>query len=298
MRYVCRADVPEPASLAAADSPAATERAKAQVHFRDTPDEEFDFKAYKSSDVAHALNELFHGKCAYCESSIRAVQPTDIEHFRPKGRVADCPGHPGYWWLAANWANLLASCIDCNRQRYHDAEQLDQDRFSADPDWLFKLGKGDLFPILGAAYAHCGTDDHDAENAALIDPTSRDPADHLVWLEERALSLIGPRPVAGGHDPHGYYTYRVFGLNRQGLVEERTSLMRKVYAQIAFIEQMLDSAIQMPEPFSSKQRDQAFEQFLSLDSYAQASEPYSAMVANLLKLESDRLLAKYQTFVA
>jgi uncharacterized protein (TIGR02646 family) len=271
---------------------------RALVHFRDTPDEDFDFKVYKNPDVARALNELFHGKCAYCESSIKAVQPTDIEHFRPKGRVADCPGHPGYWWLAASWSNLLASCIDCNRQRYHDIEQLDKDRFSEDQDWLFKLGKGDLFPILGATYAHCATDDHDLEDAALIDPTRRDPADHLVWLEERALSLIGPRPVAGGHDPRGYYTYRVFGLNRQGLVEERTSLMRNVRAQIAFIEQMLDGAIQMPEPFSSRQRDQAFEQFLSLDHYAQADKPYSAMVANLLELETVRLQTKYQTFVA
>jgi hypothetical protein len=81
------------------------------------------------------LENVFNNKCAYCET--RAVRdPGDAEHFRPKGRVSvaeplsggkkklkkiriiDPSGkeidHPGYFWLAYNWKNLLPACRDCN----------------------------------------------------------------------------------------------------------------------------------------------------------------------------------------
>ena len=70
----------------------------------------------------------FFGKCAYCESLITNNQPGDVDHYRPKGRVMDANNkpvmittalgenpHPGYYWLAYQFSNLLPSCIDCNR---------------------------------------------------------------------------------------------------------------------------------------------------------------------------------------
>lgn len=74
---------------------------------------------------------VFNNKCAYCESKITGY-PGDTEHFRPKGRVrvvledgtskivqiVDEDGeemtHPGYFWLAYHWQNLLPSCEYCN----------------------------------------------------------------------------------------------------------------------------------------------------------------------------------------
>src|SRR5215217_7089512 len=41
-------------------------------------------KAYYSG-----LDELFRGKCAYCETNIYQTSSGDIEHFRPKGSVKD-----------------------------------------------------------------------------------------------------------------------------------------------------------------------------------------------------------------
>ncbi|MEF9674035.1 hypothetical protein QNM99_25505 [Pseudomonas sp. PCH446] len=41
----------------------------------------------------------------------------DVEHYRPKGAVSEDASHPGYWWVAMDWDNLLPSCIDCNRKR-------------------------------------------------------------------------------------------------------------------------------------------------------------------------------------
>src|SRR5215468_8122036 len=78
------------------------------------------------------LNRLFRNKCAYCEEKLSG-QPGDVEHFRPKGRVCDATfrqvfidhprwgrniAHPGYYWLAYDWDNLLPSCADCNRFRW------------------------------------------------------------------------------------------------------------------------------------------------------------------------------------
>lgn len=297
MRWVDRTNVQVPASLNGPASLAARERTRAAQHFQDTPERTFNFSVYKQQDVVDALNALFHGKCAYCESSIKAVQPTDIEHFRPKGRVANCPEHPGYWWLAARWDNLLASCIDCNRRRYQGAQQLAHDPLDGEVDGQFYLGKGDLFPILGEQYAFSEADDHDAENAALIDPTRRNPKAHLMWLQEQELSLVGPREQDGVLDPYGWHTYRVFGLNRQGLVELRTARLREVQAQVVFIEKMLDRALLMPEPFASTQQDDAFEELLSLYRYAEPDQPFSAMVEDLLDRESDRLMDKYQRLI-
>jgi hypothetical protein len=81
------------------------------------------------------LANVFHGKCAYCEAKIpRATY--QAEHYRPKGRVAvkdaatgqsavvkvrDPRGqevdHPGYFWLAYHWKNLLPACEFCNTRR-------------------------------------------------------------------------------------------------------------------------------------------------------------------------------------
>jgi hypothetical protein len=75
---------------------------------------------------------VFHEKCAYCETRlVRDVYHAD--HYRPKGRVSirvegrkklqriitiDEDGnefeHPGYFWLAYHWANLLPCCNFCN----------------------------------------------------------------------------------------------------------------------------------------------------------------------------------------
>lgn len=294
MRRVDRSKVPPPDSLVGVNCRGQLELERAITHFAQQPAGKFEFGAYKEPDVVEALHELFHGKCAYCESSFKAIAPTDVEHFRPKGKVTECPTHPGYWWLATKWENLLASCIDCNRRRYQRFTHLVHDPLSGGRAGRHLAGKGNSFPILGPRYALQLVDDLDAEDAALIDPTVRDPKAHLVWVEEQELSLVGPRMTGTTPDPYGKHTYRIYGLNRQGLVEERTSRMRMIRTQIIFIEQMLDRAFFLPEPHASEQRDEAFEQYLSLYKLAEPDEPYSAMVEDLLERESERLMRKYE----
>jgi hypothetical protein len=94
------------------------------------------------------MKHIFYKKCAYCERLISGYYG-DAEHYRPKGAVtcsngagdlvrAACklpdarrPGkfvtvsHPGYFWLAYDWRNLMPSCVYCN------SGQGKNDRFDA-----------------------------------------------------------------------------------------------------------------------------------------------------------------------
>lgn len=62
---------------------------------------------YRHPQVKRALVELFHGKCAYCESNIRHVDFGHIEHFRPKSKAR-------YLNLVFEWKNLFLACSICN----------------------------------------------------------------------------------------------------------------------------------------------------------------------------------------
>ena len=60
---------------------------------------------YGKPAVRTALNKMFDGKCAYCESFVGAVATPHIEHFRPKNI---------YVSLTFEWTNLHLSCPICN----------------------------------------------------------------------------------------------------------------------------------------------------------------------------------------
>jgi uncharacterized protein (TIGR02646 family) len=60
---------------------------------------------YRHKQVKATLVNMFHGKCAYCESKITHVDYGHIEHYRPKSRFPD---------LTFEWTNLLFACCICN----------------------------------------------------------------------------------------------------------------------------------------------------------------------------------------
>jgi hypothetical protein len=168
------------------------------------------------------LLKLFNGKCAYCEAKISLTQPGDVEHFRPKGRVVDenfkpirvkhpKKGeivHPGYYWLAYDWKNLLPSCIDCNRYRNLGTVP-EKVLFKADAG----AGKADRFPIKDEAYRAVVPDAEAEEGELLINPSEVNPLDHLEFFEN---GTIQAKTV------EGEATLKVFGLNaREDLIEAR-----------------------------------------------------------------------------
>lgn len=189
----------------------------------------YNFECYRPDDVKNALRALAGGNCAYCESKIGAVGAAEVEHYRPKGGVANLPAHPGYWWLALAWENLLPTCRDCNKSlRQHivqpgmtraEVEAL-LDRRARDSH-----GKAEQFDILGTR-AVGATCNHDVEDPLLINPCSKDPSDHLKWDFAAELTLIEPAPTAGGFSRYGAYTIKTCALNRAKLVLDRIAPMR------------------------------------------------------------------------
>jgi uncharacterized protein (TIGR02646 family) len=94
---------------------------------------------YGADAVRMVLEKLFEQKCAYCEDKIGSSGSWDVEHYRPKGRVAENSTHPGYYWLAYTWSNLFPCCTLCNQRR--------RDRPSLTYGGGPAAGKADQFPL-------------------------------------------------------------------------------------------------------------------------------------------------------
>ena len=119
---------------------------------------------YKDVEVKKALEKLFHNKCAYCEGQSTSQGPWDVEHYRPKGRVKENSNHPGYYWLAYTWDNLLPSCTFCNQRR------IDQATWD-DPVTGPAAGKLDQYPLLDEQDRAMDPDaDLDKEKPLLLNP--------------------------------------------------------------------------------------------------------------------------------
>jgi uncharacterized protein (TIGR02646 family) len=146
---------------------------------------------YKSQD-----DFPFYGKCGYCERAI-GNQHGDVEHFRPKGGVTDqnnkmIGDHPGYYWLAYNWQNLLISCITCNQ-----------------------IMKGNYFPVVNDNYAR-KPEEIPNEIPLLINPASGhdedDPAKHFRINIEDHSPYFG---IVSGITQRGITCIEIFKLNEQ-----------------------------------------------------------------------------------
>jgi hypothetical protein len=214
------------------------EAARDYYRLNTSPDTKtYPFARYKEHEVCLELDKLFKRKCAYCETKYEAAAARDVEHFRPKGSVAKAPRHPGYWWLAAEWTNLLPSCPACNRRRGHIEYQpgmtLEEIELAEQARPKRTFGKGDTFPVRGDNWVTSEADDLLAEDPLLINPCVRDPQKHLEWVfgydrqfapwdASQVLPLVRPRQLpAGGEDPYGATSIAVYGLNRVGVFRSR-----------------------------------------------------------------------------
>ncbi len=260
MRKVDRTTIPVPGSLSLKSAAQEYEKAKraADLFLKRQNGKavaeavKVEFKIYKQPDIRTGLESLFYGKCAYCEARYAHQAPVEIEHFRPKGALEGEDPHPGYWWLAAKWENLVPSCIDCNRRRTQDlygampsfAEWTDARITLPKPG---QSGKAAAFPIAGIR-AVKEADSLDDERAFFLNPTADDPDDHLDYYLDHVrdnvqpLAIVLPRILAAGSrdrlagtpegqpgpSARGMMTIRFFGLNRLALVQERTALLRRL----------------------------------------------------------------------
>jgi uncharacterized protein (TIGR02646 family) len=266
MIRVNRSNVLIPPELDGPDSDGMKEREEA-IRFYTNPNwngnDSFSFKVYKKAK--EALNELFHFKCAYCESKYEATAPVDVEHYRPKASVKSggIERKPGYYWLAASWDNLLPSCINCNRG-----------------------GKRTLFPIENEADRATAPGEDHRERPLLIDPCRDDPQAHLEFIEE---GVVRPKLTAGNQpDPKGMATIEVCKLQRPGLRNMRRDRLMIVLAQITRVTRVTNLLNNDPEDPEANAWIQ--DELQELDRLQQDGQEYAGMARQF----AERLLDTFR----
>lgn len=160
----------------------------------------------------------FKGKCSYCESYIDDSRNCDIDHYRPKGRVTDEDDHPvmikdeggrdiyhpGYYWLAYDWRNLLPVCKYCNEPSNIHGK---------------KVGKCDRFPVVGPYGVRQG--EESKEQPLLLHPVFDEPEEHLFVKIETGIMIR--------KTPRGEKTIEILGLNsRDNLLNDRRYMINHV----------------------------------------------------------------------
>lgn len=171
------------------------------------------------------LEHVFHNKCAYCETPIDGF-PGDAEHFRPKGRVRDMRAddsleivksvdedneeidHPGYFWLAYNWKNLLPSCELCNRYG----------------------GKKDLFPV-GKSHVAVKRLAIEEIDKLLHQITKSTKAGDVFYLEPDDLDVLEERLLLHPYydNPEGHIYFKIGGEAAAWEESRQAEMSIKVY---------------------------------------------------------------------
>ncbi len=183
------------------------------------------------------LERVFHGKCAYCETK-EVRSPYHAEHFRPKGMVqykklddsklhkALCSRedssqieHPGYFWLAYDYKNLLPSCAFCNS---HEGKK---NQFPVARQYLFRfrLDEAELpnlkrppfvSPTQQGIYYLLSEDIDDLESSLLLNPLTDDPHEHICFGDRGIVAEVD-------NSAKGLHSISVYNLSDDGLRQAR-----------------------------------------------------------------------------
>ncbi|QMU30508.1 hypothetical protein [Adhaeribacter radiodurans] len=193
-----------------------------------TPSEKMAFieanreNTWGNQNLRKALIEVIGNKCWYSEVPLEGAD-SNIDHFRPKGRVVEIDCHSlektgevsiGYWWLAFDHKNFRLSCIHSNQRR------VDNDT---------EGGKADFFPVRGER-APEGTElALIREDVLPIDPCSKSDM-ALIWFgPDGNLGIAKPTKV-----PTPFQEQRIkitnwlFHLNKQDVHKRRVEHMEEV----------------------------------------------------------------------
>ena len=209
----------------------------------------------------------------------------DVEHWRPKAMAQFGEHHGesehGYWWLAADWENLLPSCIDCNRGRKHQIDVESGERVMMD--------KANQFPLHHDSTLALGPDDElVSERPLLLNPCEPgfDPAENfsyeegiIVGLTERARASI-----------------RVYALNRPELVHEREAVAKLFEHRLAVLTDIAvlvaDTRRVNSDPLDPERTlvEQMHDQVRAdLFAMAEPTQPFAGMIQFLLRTVAQEL---------
>jgi uncharacterized protein (TIGR02646 family) len=205
---------------------------------------EVGFRAYKDDDLVEALETIFNYKCAYCEAQSAKSSPWDIEHFRPKSRTFR-KGEPrigfiGYYWLAADWDNLLLACINCNRKKQH--------RVPGKKDKV-TIGKHEQFPLdTGKEKLRCQSPDPKKLSAEdkvrlLIHPCKEDPELYFEFDESGAApgNILPKTSLSGFKLRKAEKSIEVYALHRIDLVKARAKHLDELKFKTLVIDREIET---------------------------------------------------------
>ena len=246
----------------------------------------FEFSAYGLPEVKAALAAMFHGKCAYCETSYDASQPMDVEHWRPKAQVESVDGpptKPAYYWLAASWENLLPSCIDCNRRRKQIDVLTGAERLS---------GKADQFPLERDTPRATAPGQETQEVPLLLHPCDDEPE---AIFRATETAVVKPAKADGLDARRARTSIDVYALNRSGLVLARKEHLRRIRLRIGRIRTLARLLEQsLPEPVELVIEELLLADLRELARMRRADQPYAFQARQLIDgwmsdLVSDRI---------
>lgn len=274
--------MPVPQELTNPAGKAVLEKEKAKLHFTSArKNEKFEFSAYNNDEVKAALKRLFNGKCAYCESPILTITVGDIEHFRPKAAVVTDDKKtlkPGYYWLAADWDNLLLSCNNCNRKTT-------QEEFEGES---FTMGKANQFPIDDERVrckSHKGNIEKEECVRLLINPCTEDPEEYLEYLENGAIKAKD-QPDAF-KVKKAERSISVYALLRDPLVKERAKLVKDIQYHIADLLEIREEIVIAKKEGDKSQEDRYYKKLQrvldKLSEYVAPDQPYSAVAKQFIE---------------
>jgi hypothetical protein len=193
---------------------------------------------------------LFHNRCAYCETGMIGFWG-DAEHHRPKGRVSstntdgdsivgeavvEIDGekvaipHPGYFWLAYNWRNLIPSCQWCN-QGGGKVDQYPTDKIHVIMKCLDAAdAAGRQQPIQSTKWPtsyYLAPSDLDSEEFPLLlnplNPASgREPAKHVRFGVRGAITAVEGSTI-------GTHTIKVLRLDDGLRTQSREKAQRNIH---------------------------------------------------------------------
>jgi uncharacterized protein (TIGR02646 family) len=243
----------------------------------------FSFRIYKDTALAAVLEAVFANKCAYCESNFAHVTPKDIEHFRPKSEIDIGTGilAPGYYWLAADWENLLVSCPDCNRSRLHEVPGQAK---------KVRLGKASQFPLVSERGRVRNVQGGlTGEDRLLIDPCRDEPEAHLRFEDD---GLIRPRADRSGRvSRKGETSITAYALNRKYLVEERKRVLDELRFKVVQLHETVRDIAGFTasgdDPRVAEKHDQLRVIRDAIDRMFVRSAPYQAMLRGWLRSQDE-----------
>lgn len=178
------------------------------------------------SNLSDLLSKLSNGKCWYCETKEdRSDNP--IDHFRPKNKVAECDGHPGYYWLAFDWRNYRYACTYCNSRRI---------------DINTDGGKHDHFPLLPPEIWNMCDTDSNVEKPKLLDPCDIEDNSLLTF------NIHGKACAINDDESSEEYiradtSIKLYHLNKKSTCRERKVIYQTVNRLVSTINTLIDQDI-------------------------------------------------------